>query len=242
MTFLRSLIFFLWFVTVSVVLMVGLLPLLAFPRRVVALAPRTWSRLNLWGLKVIAGLRYEVRGTIPRETALVASKHMSMWETMALYLLLNDPIVVLKDSLLNVPLYGWYARRTKMIFVDRKGGASTLRKMAAEARAAFARGQQLMIFPEGTRKSPGAPTEYQPGVAALYSQIDAPCVPVALNSGLFWTGFIKKPGTITIEFLNPIPPGLKSREFMSRLQDVIESATAKLVTEGRAQLAGTGGL
>lgn len=238
MTVLRSAVFFAWFIFVSVVLMVGLLPLLAFPRRAVTFAPKTWCRLNLWGLRVIAGLGYEVRGAIPREPVLFAAKHMSMWETMALYDLLDDPIVILKDSLLNVPLYGWYARRTKMIFVNRKGGASTLRKMAAEARATFARGQQILIFPEGTRKKPDAQTDYQPGVAALYSQIDSVCIPVALNSGLFWTGFIKKSGTITIEFLKPIPTGLKSREFMTVLRETIETATARLVTEGRAQLAG----
>ncbi|MBI3678197.1 MAG: 1-acyl-sn-glycerol-3-phosphate acyltransferase [Proteobacteria bacterium] len=241
MTFLRSLVFFLWFVGISVVLMVGLLPLLFFSRLVVIWAPKTWCRWNLWGLKVITGLGYEVRGTIPNDAVLVASKHMSMWETLALYHLLEDPIVVLKDTLLNVPLYGWYARRSKMIFVNRDGHASALRKMAADARAALAGRHPILIFPEGTRKKPEAPTDYRPGVAALYSQIDVPCVPVALNSGLFWTGpmgFLKKRGTIVIEFLKPIPPGLRSRDFMSTLKDVIETATAKLVTEGRGQLAG----
>src|SRR5260221_597166 len=116
MTFLRSLIFFLWFVGISVLLMVGLLPLLFFSRRVVIWAPKTWCKWNLWGLKAIAGLGYEVRGSIPNDAVLIASKHMSMWETLALYHLLEDPIVVLKDSLLNIPLYGWYARRSKMIF------------------------------------------------------------------------------------------------------------------------------
>ena len=155
-------------------------------------------------------------------------------------MLLDAPIVVLKRELLNVPFYGWYARKAGVISIDREGGASALRRMAADAKKAFAAGDTVMIFPEGHRQLPDAPPDYKPGVAALYAFLGAPCIPVALDSGLFWTGpggFLKKRGTIVVEFLPAIPPGLKRKEFMSELQTRIETATAALVDEGRKQLA-----
>jgi 1-acyl-sn-glycerol-3-phosphate acyltransferase len=154
--------------------------------------------------------------------------------------MLGRPAFVLKRNLLNIPFYGWYARKSGMIAIDREGRASALRMMVIRARAELAAGRSVVIFPEGTRKQPGAVPDYKPGVAGLYGQLNVPCVPVALNSGLYWTGpggFIKNPGKMVIEFLPPIPPGLKRREFMTALEAEIETATARLVAEGRASLA-----
>jgi 1-acyl-sn-glycerol-3-phosphate acyltransferase len=240
MTLLRSTIFFIWFVLISVILNIGLLPALAMPPRASLFAGRLWSAMLLWGLKAFAGLGYEIRGTVPPRGVLVASKHMSMWDTLALCVLLQSPVVVIKRELLNIPFYGWYARRAGMIAIDRDGRASALKKMSAAAKAALAAHQTVMIFPEGHRQPVDAPPDYKPGVAALYSQLDVACIPVALNSGLFWTGpmgFVKKRGKIVIEFLPPIPPGLKRQEFMAELQSRIETATAALVAEGRKSLA-----
>ncbi|HTT97620.1 MAG TPA: lysophospholipid acyltransferase family protein [Rhizomicrobium sp.] len=234
MTLLRSAVFFLWFALVSAVICIVFLPALILPRRVTVWMSRRWSAINFWGLRVIAGVRFEVRGTVPRDGVLVAAKHMSMWDTMALYLLLDDPAVVLKRGLQLIPFYGWYITKAGSIAIDRGGGASTLRKMTASAKRALDSGRSILIFPEGTRKKPDAAPDYKPGVAALYSQLGVPCVPAALNSGLFWTGFIKRPGNIVLEFLEPIPPGLRSREFMKVLQERIETATAALIAEGRA--------
>jgi len=239
MTLIRSALFFVWFMLVSIVFNIGCLPLLAFPRRVTIFAPKAWCAALLWGLKTIAGLDYEIRGAIPADGVLVASKHMSMWDTIAIYHLLHDSVFVLKRELLNVPLYGWYARKVGMIAIDRTAGASAMRTMVAAARDRLAKGRAIVIFPEGTRKKPSAPPDYKPGVAGLYSQLDVPCVPVALNSGLFWTGpggFLKKPGRVVLEFLAPIPSGLPRAEFMRTLEDRIEAATAKLLAEGRALL------
>ncbi|MGD0866793.1 MAG: lysophospholipid acyltransferase family protein [Rhizomicrobium sp.] len=241
MTVFRSTLFLVWFVLATVVLNLGFLPALLLPRRASVIAGRTWAAATLWGLRIFAGLRFEVRGTPPRGAVLVASKHMSMWDTLALYTLLDAPMIVLKRELLNIPFYGWYAHRAGVISIDREGHASALRQMAADAKKAFAAGDTVMIFPEGHRQPPGAPPDYKPGVAMLYSQFGAPCVPVALNSGLFWTGpggFLKRSGTIVVEFLPPIPPGLKRPEFMRELQTGIETATAALVVEGRRQLVG----
>ncbi|HVT24359.1 MAG TPA: lysophospholipid acyltransferase family protein, partial [Rhizomicrobium sp.] len=173
------------------------------------------------------------------EPVLAAAKHMSMWDTIALYVFLNKPAMVFKRELGMIPFYGWFVRKAEMIAIDRDGKASALRKMAADAKAIFAQGRCVLIFPEGTRKKPGAAPDYKPGVAGLYGQIGVACAPIALNSGLFWTGpsgFLKKPGTIVVEFLPLIPPGLKRAEFMSRLESSIEAATAKLVDEGKKGL------
>jgi 1-acyl-sn-glycerol-3-phosphate acyltransferase len=240
MTLLRSAIFFVWFALMSAVLSILFLPGLFMSRSLAVWLGRTWSRLSFWGLRVFAGTRFEVRGDRPPNGVIVAVKHMSMWDTMAVYILLDDPAIVLKRDLQRIPFYGWYLAKARMIAIDRDGHASALRAMAAAARAELSAGRSIAIFPEGTRKKPGAPADYKPGVAGLYGQLDVPCYPVALNSGLFWTGpmgFVKKKGCIVIEFLAPIPPGLPRREFMPRLETAIESATAKLLAEGRAQLA-----
>ena len=241
MTLLRSTLFFIWFVIESVVVNIASLPALILPRKATVYCSRFWSRLTLWGLKVFAGITYEVRGTVPKNTGvLVASKHMSMWDTLALYLILFDPAAVAKRSLLYIPFYGWYIWKAGVISIDRDGKASALRKMAADAKAAMAEGRPILIFPEGHRQEPGAVPAYKPGVAGLYMQFGVPCIPVALNSGLFWTGFLKKPGNIVVEFLDAIPPGLKRADFMRELESRIETATARLVAEGRNSLAARG--
>ena len=236
MTFLRSATFLLWFALVSAVICIVFLPALILSRKITVWMSRRWSALVFWGLRVIAGVGYEIRGTVPHDGALVAAKHMSMWDTLALYLVLDDPAVVLKRSLLFIPFYGWYITKVGSIAIDRGGKGSALRKMTAAAKRALAQGRSILIFPEGTRKKPDAPPDYKPGVAALYGQLGVACIPAALNSGLYWTGFLKHPGTIVLEFLEPIPPGLRSRDFMKVLEERIETASRALVAEGRTLL------
>lgn len=240
MTILRSTIFFIWFVLASAVIHLAALPALLMPARVMLRFGRVWCHAVLWGLKAFAGLDYEVRGTAPPDGALVAAKHMSMWDTLAIYINLDSSLFVVKRELLSIPFYGWFVKKAGMIAIDREGHASALRKMAAAVREAIACGHAVVIFPEGTRRKPGALPAYKPGVAALYGQLGLECVPVALNSGLYWTGpggFIKRKGKIVLEFLPAIPPGLGRREFMAMLEERIETATRKLVAEGRAALA-----
>jgi 1-acyl-sn-glycerol-3-phosphate acyltransferase len=242
-TILRSTLFTLWFSLVTAVLAISFLPAFLLPRIVTVVMARWWVKLNFWGLRVFAGTGLEVRGTPPGKGVLIALKHMSMWETMAIYALLDDPAIVLKRGLTYVPFYGWYLLKAGMISIDREGGAHALRAMAANARARLDDGRAIAIFPEGTRVKPHRPPDYKPGVAALYTQLGIPCVPVALNSGLFWTGpvgFLKKKGNIVIEFLPTIPAGLPRREFMARLQNDIETATNRLIAEGEATLAAEG--
>ena len=236
MTFVRSTLWFVYFLAVSVAMHIAAVPTLILPRRAIVRTSQAWSRVLLWGLKRIAGLDYEVRGEIPRGAVLVAAKHMSMWDTIALYMLLDDTVIVLKRELLAIPFYGWYLKKAGMIAIDRAAAGNALRRMAAQARAVAAQGRSIVIFPEGTRKKPGAAPDYKPGVAGLYTQLALPCVPVALNSGQFWSGFARRPGRIVIEFLPSIPAGLKRAEFMRELQTRIETATARLVAEGNKLL------
>ncbi len=241
MTFLRSLLFQIFFWTWSVLINLAYIPALLMPRRVTIRGQAIWARVSFWGLKYIAGMDYEVRGreNIPDGPAIYASKHLSMWETVATHVLFPDPAIVMKRQLLWVPGYGWYAKSAKMIVIDREGGAKTIRSLIADAKAAIADNRQVVIFPEGTRRPLDAGADYKPGIAALYGALDVPCVPIAHNSGLYWPrrGFARKPGKVIVEVLPAIPPGLKRQAFMAELEGRIERATARLLAEGGFQRA-----
>lgn len=231
MLILRSLIYQAYMVLLTLVLGLIALPLLLAPRRASVPFIRLWARGMLGGLKWICGLKYEVRGSEHIQTgpALYAGKHFAMWDIIAPLVLLKDPALVMKRELFMVPIFGWFAWKVDMIRVDRAAHASALKRMVAHARRALAAKRPIVIFPEGTRKKPGAPADYKPGVAALYGQLDVPCVPFALNSALFWQGPWRKPGTIVIAFLPPIVPGLKRAAFMHELETRIETAAAQLL-------------
>lgn len=240
MTAARALLFNVAFYGVTVLLAFVYLPLLLIPgkagTRAMMAAGRAWSALILWLLKVIVGLGYEVRGRehLPDGPMLVAAKHQSAWDTLMLPVLLGRPVVILKRELFWIPFYGWYAKRAGMIAIDRKGGGKALRAMLRDAKQRTVDdGRPLVIFPQGTRTAPGAKALYQPGVAALYGDLGVPCLPLALNSGLFWgrRAFTKRPGRIAVEFLPAIPPGLPKREFLARLEAAIEPATLRLENE-----------
>ncbi|MEI6729853.1 MAG: lysophospholipid acyltransferase family protein [Pseudomonadota bacterium] len=194
---------------------------------------RFWAKSSLWLLKVICNISYQVKGSenIPKSAALIVSKHQSAWETIIFWQLLEKPVFVLKRELIFLPVFGSYLLLLKSIYIDRKAGSSALKKMLRQAKQRAAENKQIIIFPEGTRTLPqAAKTVYQSGVAALYGSLNLPVIPVALNSGYFWqkNAFIKQPGIIKIEFLPPILPGLKSRDFMLELESQIESACKKL--------------
>ena len=235
MLFLRSALFNLVFYLSSAVICIAVTPAFILPRGVIVFCMRAWSRWTMWLLRVIAGTRYELRGleNLPKEPALIASKHQSMWDTIIYAAILNDPAIVLKKELLYIPYYGWYSLKAQMVPVDRASGASALRNLIRHAKNALAQNRHLVIFPEGTRAAPGSRNPYKPGVAGLYSQLGIACVPVALNSGLYWPRrkFLRKPGTIVLEFLPPIPPGMNRKAFMAELEGRIEPATDKLLAE-----------
>jgi len=233
---LRSAAFNLSFYLMSVVIVIAATPLFLLPTRLTVKAMAFWSHATLWLLRVIAGTDYEIRGKLPEGPVLVASKHQSMWDTVVMTAILNHPAMVLKRELLWIPFYGWYAQKARMIAIDRDSGSSAIRRLIAQGKAAIAEGRPIVIFPEGTRSAAGAKLPYKPGVAALYRHLGVACVPAAVNSGLFWArrGFSRKPGTIVLEFLEPIPPGLDRKSFMETLETRIEAATDRLIAEAKA--------
>ena len=210
-------------------------PLLLGPRMWAIRALQLWATSSLWWLKVLCNIRIEVRGRehIPFGAALVAGKHHSLWETFAILPLLDDPCMVLKRELILIPLFGWFGLKFRMIAVERSAGSTALRKLVKRGKEEVARGRQIVIMPEGTRKGPDDPPDYKPGAAALYGQLGVACVPFGLNAGLFWPRrkFLRIPGTVVLEFLPAIPAGLKRGEFQSRLETAIESSTRALVAE-----------
>ena len=235
MTLLRSVVFNILFYANLAVLMIVALPTFLMPRHAILAMAKLWARSSIWLLRVICGTKMEVRGLerLPKGPLIVAAKHQSAFETFALLPLFDDPTFILKRELMWLPLFGWFAAKARMVPVDRSAGAQALNAMTRRAREETLAGRQLLIFPEGTRRPPGAEPRYKYGVAHLYAAIGAPCVPVALNSGLFWPrrSLLRHPGTIVVEFLEPIAPGLDKADFHQRLQNEIETTSTCLVEE-----------
>ncbi len=232
---LRSLVFNLAFYVNLIVLMILGLPLILRGRHGVFVMARLWGSTSVWLLERICGLRVEYRGleNIPKVGYILAAKHESFLETFALLKYAPDFAIVLKRQLVFIPIFGLYLIGARQIAIDRNRGRNALTQIIAQAREVVAAGRQVFIFPEGTRRPPGAPPRYKFGVAALYTETGAPCLPVAINTGLFWgrRGFTRRPGVAVIEYLPPILPGLDREAFLERLQTTIETACARLNAE-----------
>jgi len=235
----RSIAFNLLFYLNTLVYLIVALPTFLMPYRAVIALARSWGRANLVLLRVVAGIDCEVRGRekIPNGPIIVAAKHQSAWETFALLPLFENPVFILKRELQSIPIFGWLTIKGRMVPVDRGAGSQALAAMAERARIELADNRQIIIFPEGTRRPAGAEPRYKFGVAHLYAAEGVPCVPVALNSGLFWPrrSIRRLPGTVVVEILDPIPPGLGKDAFFERLQRDIETATARLIAEARTK-------
>ena len=235
MIFLRSLLFQVLLYVWTAFLCPLTIPVFFGPYRWAVGVTRLWLKGCMTLLRVCCNLRFEVRGTerLPDGPFFIAAKHQSMWDTMVFHLLLSDPAYILKQELLRIPVYGWFLRRHRMIAIDRAGGTRALKGMTAAAQECVNEGRTLIIFPEGTRMPPGKTGTYHAGAAFLYSSLNIPVVPVALNSGLFWgkLQFLKMPGTITLEFLPPLEPGQDRRQFTRLLRERIEEASERLRLE-----------
>jgi 1-acyl-sn-glycerol-3-phosphate acyltransferase len=239
--FLRSLLFNLLFYPNFVLWAIIALPTLVMPRRALLRVANWWAQSNILLMRVVCNIKVEYRGVekIPKGPLIVAAKHQSMWETISLLHFFDAPFFVLKRELRRIPLFGLFLIKTDMVAIDRSSGRQALMKIAKRASEEVRRGRQFVIFPEGTRRPPGAPPDYKAGVGLIYVDCGVPCLPVALNSGLFWPRrtFLRYPGTLVVEFLDPLPPGLPRNEFLARLQSTIEEATDRLVAAGQAEQA-----
>jgi 1-acyl-sn-glycerol-3-phosphate acyltransferase len=234
----RSLLFNIVFYLHLIGWMIISLPALVLPGRYVWYCTRGWARSSGWLLRVIAGTKVEVRGleNVPKTGCILASKHQSMWETVSLFEYFDRPAVILKRELMFIPLFGWYGLKTRMIPINRVKGSAALKGMLERAKEELANGRPILIYPEGTRRPAGAPPSYKFGVAKLYSDLGVPAVPIALNSGLYWPRreFRRFPGTIIIEILPPIEPGLSTEAFLTRLEGTIEPVANRLLAEAAA--------
>ena len=239
--FLRSLIFNILFYLVFLFFAMVAIPTLVLPRTALLRVANWWAQTNIFLMRVICGIKVEFRGTekIPKGPLLVASKHQSMWETISLLQFFDAPFFVVKRELKRIPIFGLFLIKANMIAIDRRAGGRALLAMVRRAVAEVRDGRQLVIFPEGTRTAPGAPPRYKPGVGQIYVECGVTCLPVALNSGLFWPRrtFMRYPGTLVVEFLDPLPPGLPREEFVTRMRTVIEEATDRLVAAARVEQA-----
>ncbi|MFM7085107.1 MAG: lysophospholipid acyltransferase family protein [Hyphomicrobium sp.] len=236
---LRSLVFAGAMYFVTAFMLVSFSFLLFCPRSWAMAALKLHARISLWLLKVITQTKMEVRGleNLPKGPVLVVAKHQSAWDTFGLIPLFKDPAIILKDELKWIPFYGWFCLKFEHILVKRQKASLALKGMIKDAKKRVSQGRQILIFPEGTRRTPGAPPTYKSGYLALYEELGVPCIPLALNSGLFWPRRqIKRfPGTIIVEFLPPLPPRLPRQIVKEQIETAIENASTRLLEEALLQ-------
>jgi 1-acyl-sn-glycerol-3-phosphate acyltransferase len=237
----RTALFYLIYMGQTVVLAIFLGTYVVIVRRRTAFAWRVatyWYRSNVALLRAIGGIETVVDGAenIPAGPLIFASKHQSNWDIFAILPYCDDkPAFIAKRELMDIPFFGWAARTIDTIRVDRKRGAEAIPLMLEDARGALARGCRIIIFPEGTRKTPMAPPDYRQGIARMYVELNVPVVPVALNSGLFWGRHaVLWPGRARARFLPAIPPGLGAEEFAARLESAVELESTRLIAQAVA--------
>ncbi len=233
MTFIRSLIFLLSQILITPLF--TLIALLTFPfhpitrYRIIS----GWALTMLWLLRVLCGIRMEVRGAenIPKEPCIVLCKHQSAWETISLQKVFPPQVWVLKRELLWLPFFGWGLAMTSPIAIQRSSGKEAIKQLLRQGKARLKQGFCVVIFPEGTRIPYGQRGKYKIGGALLGAHCGAPVVPVAHNAGKLWgrNAFIKHHGLITMSIGAPIDPaGLKAEEINRRVEDWIETEITRL--------------
>ena len=226
MTVVRSLLFSLLFYPGTLLYVLSVIAVAPIGDRPVQAVVHAWSSFHHWLVRYVVGIRIEWDGAIPDGPYLIAVKHQSMMEAVDTLHFAKAPVVVMKRELTVIPLFGWVTRRYGVIGVDREAGASALRVMMAQAKAAVASGRPVIIFPEGTRVPYGAAPPLQAGFAGLYRALGLPVVPVAHDVGRLWhKGFLKKSGTVHFKVGETIPPGLKRHEIEARVHAAINTLT-----------------
>ncbi|MDD7971520.1 lysophospholipid acyltransferase family protein [Roseinatronobacter alkalisoli] len=219
------------------VLAVAFAPLALLRRDMALRACHSFCRYVRWSAAWIAGLHSEIRGPVPDGAVLIAAKHQSFFDIILIFGALPRPRFVMKKQLKWAPLLGWYAMRIGCVPVDRGKRGSAIKDMMKRVAQGQEEAGQLIIYPQGTRVAPGAKKPYKVGTAVLYDQMGGACVPVATNVGMFWPkhSLFRKPGLAVVEFLPPIPAGLPPREFLGRMESVIELHSDRLMTEAQSK-------
>jgi 1-acyl-sn-glycerol-3-phosphate acyltransferase len=222
----RSLLFVLLFYPGTLLYVLTVIAVSPFGDAPVQSVVHGWSKFHHWLVRHILGIRIEWDGKIPDGAYLIAVKHQSMMEAVDTLHFARSPVVVMKRELTTIPLFGWVTRRYGVIGVDREAGASALRAMMVQAKAAIAGGRPVIIFPEGTRVPYGASPELRPGFAGLYRALGLPVVPVAHDVGRLWhKGFVKRRGSVHFKVGETIPAGLKRDDIEARVHTAINAHT-----------------
>lgn len=206
------------------------------PRKKAYVIAKNWARSNHWLFDKIVGTTFEIEGleNIPQGGGYIfAPKHQSFWDAYALLPWLDDPLYILKRELTWIPLFGWYLKKQRMVPVNRNARGKVMAAVMERTKAEMDTGRQLIIYPEGTRRPPGATPEYKYGIARLYRDLQVPVVPVVMHPGLFWPRrkFIRYPGHFKVQILPAIPPGMDPDAFLAHLIDVMETASDQLLIE-----------
>ncbi|MEF3047953.1 lysophospholipid acyltransferase family protein [Pseudotabrizicola sp. L79] len=197
-------------------------------------ACKTYCRWVIFTVRVMCGIRSEVRGTPPTDEVVIAAKHQSFLDIILIFNAVPRGKFVMKRELMFTPVLGQYAQRIGCVMVDRGKRGAAITKMKADVAKGAADPGQLIIYPQGTRVAPGAARPYKVGTGLLYEQLGQPCVPVAANVGLFWPkrSLLRTPGLAVVEFLPRIEPGLPIPAFMKRLEAEVETHSNRLMAEG----------
>ncbi len=237
MLLLRSTLFQVLFYSVTFVLMILFSPVMLLPRRWGWWVVPVWSKALQLLMRLTVGLKVEVRGreNLPEGGFIAAMKHQSAWETVSLIPLFRSPTFILKRELRWIPIFGWYTAKFRQIPINRGKRSEALSAMMEAAKEAIAEERQILIFPEGTRRPAGAEPKYKFGIAHLYKDLKCPVVPIAHNAGLYWPRSSWKvyPGTVIVEILPPIAPGMAPDAFHRRMVQDIETASDRLIEEAR---------
>ena len=229
----RSLIFMTLIYAWMLILGIVFAPYALFTKRGARQACKTYARTTIWLARWLVGIRTEVRGAVPTGEVVVGAKHQSFLDIIMIFDAVPHGKFIMKKELLWTPIIGMYARRLGCIPVDRGKKGVAVAKMVKDVSKEFAEPGQLVIYPQGTRVAPGVHKPYKVGTAVLYEGLGFPCVPVATNAGVFWprTGVLRKPGLAIVDFLDPIEPGVDRKDFLQRLEDVIETRSDALMKE-----------
>lgn len=208
-------------------------PWALFSRHGARVGCKTFCRWVIFSLRILTGLRSEVRGTPPATEALIAAKHQSFLDIILIFNAVPAGKFIMKRELMFAPFLGQYALRIGCVPVNRGKRGAAIAKMKADVAKGTAEPGQLIIYPQGTRVAPGHKKPYKVGTGLLYEQLAQPCYPVATNVGVFWPkrGILRKPGLAVVEFLPPIPPGLPVHEFMTRLETEVETQSNRLMAD-----------
>ena len=235
---LRSVVFIGQMYLAMLVLAIVFLPYAMLRRDGALRACHTYCHYVRWSAAAIAGLRSEVRGEVPQGPVVVAAKHQSFFDILMIFGAMPRPRFIMKKQLTWAPILGWYALRLGCVPVDRGKRGKAIRDMTARVKSGALEAGQLIIYPQGTRVAPGVKKPYKVGTAVLYQELAQDCVPVATNVGMFWPrhSLYRKPGLAVVEFLPMIRAGKEARAFLQELEEVVETASDRLMAEAAEQL------